>query len=43
MTQAQTPTKTHAQWVQGAQKLSIATGVFIEGRHVAAPVGARFD
>ncbi|NDC14778.1 MAG: aldehyde dehydrogenase family protein, partial [Synechococcaceae bacterium WB9_2_170] len=43
MTQAQTPAKTHAQWVQGAQQLSIATGLFIEGRHVPALDGARFD
>jgi len=43
MTQAQTPAKTHAQWLQRAQQLSMATGHFIEGRHVASLDKATFD
>ena len=43
MTQAQNQAKTHAQWLQRAQHLSIATGHFIEGRHVPSVAKATFD
>ena len=43
MTQAQTPAKTHAQWIERAQQLSTATGHFIEGRHVPSIDKASFD
>ena len=43
MTQAQNQAKTHAQWLQRAQQLSMATGHFIEGRHVPSLDKATFD
>jgi len=43
MTQAQTPAKTQAQWAERAQQLSMATGHFIEGRHVPSLDRATFD
>ena len=43
MTQAQIQAKTHAQWLQQAQHLSMATGHFIEGRHVPSLDRATFD
>jgi len=35
--------RTHADWVSAAASLSIATGLFIDGRHVAAAAGETFD
>ena len=43
MTQAQNQAKTHAQWLQRAQQLSIATVHFIEGRHVPSEDKSTFD
>ncbi|GDX58984.1 aldehyde dehydrogenase [Comamonadaceae bacterium] len=43
MTLAQNQAKTHAQWTERAQRLSMATGHFIEGRHVPSVDNATFD
>ena len=36
-------TLTHAQWIERAKELCVATGLFIDGRHTPAIAGETFD